>query len=79
MDSYLRPLVSCRLITTIIRQRNKDVREIKKIKKYSQKNIYVGIVYNCVGVCRCVCMCMCQSRLYLRPRSSHTKDLKNGT
>ena len=42
MDAYLQPLVSCHLIMTIIRQRKKDIGEIKK---YSQKNDYVGIAY----------------------------------
>ena len=32
MVAYLRPLVSCRLYTTIIRQRKKDFGEIKKKK-----------------------------------------------
>ena len=41
MDAYLRPLVSCRLHMTIIRQRKKDFGEIGKIEKYSQKNVYV--------------------------------------
>ena len=35
MDACLRPLVSCRLYMTIIRQRKKDFEEIEK---YSQKN-----------------------------------------
>ena len=33
MDVYLRPKVSCHLITTIFRQRKKDIREIEKIEK----------------------------------------------
>ena len=46
MNAYLRPLVLCRLFTTIIRQRKKDNGEIEKIEKTeksSQKN--VRIVY----------------------------------
>ena len=59
MDAYLQPLVSCRLITTIIRLRKKDIGEIEKIKKYSQKN--GKVVYNsfCVCVCVCVFVCVC--------------------
>ena len=34
MDAYLRPQVSFRFITTIIRQRKKDIGEIEKIEKY---------------------------------------------
>ena len=33
MDAYLQPVVSCRLYTTIIRQKKKDFREIEKIEK----------------------------------------------
>ena len=32
MDAYLQPLVSCRLYTAIIRQKNKDFREFEKIE-----------------------------------------------
>ena len=42
MVTYLRILVSCRLYTTIIRQRKKDLEEIEKIEKYS----IVRIAYN---------------------------------
>ena len=37
MDAYLQPLVSCRLYTSIIRQRKKDLIEIEKFEKYCQK------------------------------------------
>ena len=33
MDAYLRPPVSYRLYTTIIRQKNKDFGEIEKVEK----------------------------------------------
>ena len=46
----------------------KILEKSKKIKKCSQKNVYVEIVYNnfvcvCVCVCACACMyvCMCVS------------------
>ena len=58
MDAYLRPLVSCCLFTTIIRQRKKAIGEIEKIEKYSQKNIDVRIAYNSLCVCVCVCVCV---------------------
>ena len=32
MDAYLRLLVSCRLIMTIIRQKKKEIGEIEKIE-----------------------------------------------
>ena len=51
MDTCLQPQVSCRLITTITRQRKKD---IGKIEKYSQKEL--RIVYNSLCVCVCVCV-----------------------
>ena len=48
MDTYLLLTVSCCLITTIIRQRKKDIWEIEK---YSQVNVYVKIyMYVCVCV-----------------------------
>ena len=63
MDAYLRVQVSCRLIMIIIRQRKKDIGEIGKIEKSSQKNVYVEIVYNTfilwVCVCVYVCVCLC--------------------
>ena len=59
MDAGLQPLISCCLITTIIRLRKKDRGEMEKIEKYSQKNI--RIVYNSF----CECMCVCLYRLYL--------------
>ena len=41
-------------------QREKSFREIEKIEKYSQKDIYVRIVYNSFLVARvCMCMCVC--------------------
>ena len=52
MSAYLRPQVSYRVTTIIIRQRKKDIGEIEKIKKYSQMN--VRIVYNSLCVCVCV-------------------------
>ena len=58
MDAYVRLLVSCRLYTTIIRQKKKDFGEIEQIKKYSQKNFYVRIAYNS--------LCLCVGGLYLR-------------
>ena len=51
MGAYLRPHVSRRLITTIIRQRKKDIGEIEKC---SQKN--VRIMYNSSCVCIYVCV-----------------------
>ena len=49
------------LQTTIIRQVTKDIDEIEKIEKYSQKK--VRIVYNswcvCVCVCACIRLCVC--------------------
>ena len=63
--AWKRPLVSCRLYRTFITQRKKDLREIEKIEKYSQKNIYVRIAYNSLCVCVCVCVCVL-CRLYLR-------------
>ena len=53
IEAYLRLLVSCRLYTTIIRQRKKHFVEIEKIEKYNQKNIYVRVMYKsfCVYVC----------------------------
>ena len=56
MEAYLRPLVSCCLYTTIIRQKKKDLGEIEKIEKYSEKNVYVRIAYNFWCVCVCVCI-----------------------
>ena len=49
-------------------QVEKDFREIKKIKKCSQKNVYIGIANNSLCVCVCVhaCMGVCSCRLYLR-------------
>ena len=49
MDVCRRILVSCCFIRTIIRQRKKNIAEIKNIEKYGQKNVYVRIV--CVYVC----------------------------
>ena len=63
MDANLQPQVSCRLIMTIIRQRKKGIGEIKKIKKYSSKNVYFEIVYSTFFVCVYVCVCL--YRLYL--------------
>ena len=57
MDTNLRSRVSCRLITTIIRQRKKDIEEKEKIEKYRQKN--VRVVYNSFCVCECVCVYVC--------------------
>ena len=37
MDAYLQPSVSCHLITTIIRQRKKDIGEIEKNLKIQSK------------------------------------------
>ena len=54
MEACLRPLVSWRLITTIIKERKNDIGEIEKFKKYSQNN--VRIVYN--SLCECVCVCV---------------------
>ena len=62
MNSYLRPLVSCCLFTTIIRQRKKDITEIEEIEEYSQ-NVYVRIVYDSF---ECVCVGVCVCGLYLR-------------
>ena len=41
MGAYMRPLVSCCLYTTIIRQKKKDFGEIEKIEIYIQKNVFV--------------------------------------
>ena len=65
MDAYLRPLVSCRLITTIIRQRKNDIGEIEKIEKYSQTNVYDRIAYKTSCVCVCVCVCIDYFRVLL--------------
>ena len=60
MDAYLQPLVSCHLITIIIKQGKKDIGEMEKIEKYSQKNVYVRIVYNSFCVCLCyICVLFC--------------------
>ena len=40
MDAYLRPLISCSLYTTIIRQRKKDFGEIEKNFKNTVKNMF---------------------------------------
>ena len=56
MDAYLLPRVSCRLITTIIRQRKKDIGEIEKTEKYCQKNFTLGLH---IPLCVCVCVCVC--------------------
>ena len=45
MVAYLWPRVSCRLYKAIIRQIKKILEKWKKSKKYSQKNIYVRIMY----------------------------------
>ena len=45
-------MVSRCLITTIIRQRKKDIGEIDKIEKYS--HLDVRVVYNCLCVFMCV-------------------------
>ena len=56
MDAYLLLLVSCRLYTTIIRQRKKDFGEIEKIEKYSQRMFILGFR---IILCVCVCVCVC--------------------
>ena len=60
MDAYLWPLVSRRLIKTIIRQKKKNIGEIEK---YSQKNICVWIVYFCVCLCRLYLPIIVRSRI----------------
>ena len=68
MDSYLWPLVLCRLYYDN-NQAKKDIGEIEKIEKYSQLNVYAEIgscffffflfgVYVCVCVRACVCVCV---------------------
>ena len=57
MEADLQPLVSCRLIMTMIWQQKIDIKEIEKIEKYSQKNVFVRIAYN--SVCLYVCVCVC--------------------
>ena len=54
IEACLRPQISCHPLTTIIRQRKKDIGEIEK---YSQKN--VRIVYNSLCVCVPMCVFMC--------------------
>ena len=39
MGAYLRPLVSCRLYTSIIRQKNKDFGEIEKIENIVKRMV----------------------------------------
>ena len=53
MVAYQRPLVSCCLITTIIRQRKKDIGEIEKYSQKNVRDVYISF-----------CVCMCKS--YLR-------------
>ena len=49
MDAYLRPLVSCCLITTIIRLRKKDFGEIEK--SMNRKILSNECICNCLYEC----------------------------
>ena len=67
MDAYLRPSVSYCLITTIIRQRKKNIGELK-ITKNTVKRI-LGL---CITLFVFVCMCGCLCRLCLHILSTNT-------
>ena len=54
MEACPRPHVSCFINRN--HQRKKDIEEIEKIEKYSQKK--VKIVNNSLCVCVCVCVCV---------------------
>ena len=57
MDAYLWPSDLCHLITTIIRQRKKDIGDIEK---YSQKNVRTVYSSFCLCVCvDCICILLC--------------------
>ena len=58
MDIYLRLLFSCRLYTTILRQRMKDFGEIEKIEKSPLKYVYVRVAYNSLRAHARVCVCV---------------------
>ena len=53
MDAYPLLLVSCRLITTIIRQRKKDIGEIEKTKNTVKRMFTLGFRIT-LTVCVCV-------------------------
>ena len=71
MGAYLWPLVSCSFITKIIRLRKKNIGEIKKTEKYSEKftlGMYITLcvcvvdyiyVLLCVVVYGIICRCIC--------------------
>ena len=56
MNAYLRPLVSCRLYTTLIRLRKKDFGEIEKIKHTVKRMFTLEL---------CIALFVCVHRLYL--------------
>ena len=62
MDAYWQPLVSCHLITKIIRQRKKN---IGKKSKNTIKRIFMLGLCTTLYVCMCVCVCVCMCKLYL--------------
>ena len=45
-------------------QAEKKIAEIERPEKYSQKNVYIRIVYNSVFTCVCVCVCVCEDYIY---------------
>ena len=55
MDAYLQPLVSCRLNTTIIRQKKEDFGGIEKISYKDDMPL---------NMCVCVCVCVCVKSYY---------------
>ena len=62
MDAYQQPLVLCRLITTIIRQRKKILEKSKKSKNTIKRMFTLGLR---ITLFFCVCMCMFLFRLFL--------------
>ena len=56
MEIRLPPLVSWCFINDNHQAENEKKKKLKKIEKYSQKN--VRIVYNSLCVCECVCVCV---------------------
>ena len=57
---FLRPLLSYCLLATIIRQKKKDLEEIKKFEKNTVKRMFTLELRT--TLCECVCVC----GLYLR-------------
>ena len=56
MEVLLRPLVSCRFYTTIIKQRKKDFGEIEKIENTLKRGFTLRLRIS-LFVCVCVCVC----------------------